>query len=663
MIREYIEKLIELVEIEQEAEINAMMSEIRRLSAYEREKAGRAINNLNGKKTKKELGYQIVKYGRDTNIETEILVGDLVLISKGNPFKSDLTGIVTEKGRKYISISIENVPKWALKNIRIDLYSNDVTFRRMLDNLKKLSHQGKRALRYFLIDEQLDSHLDDDELFFDDVNLNDSQKWAVKRAVSSDDFFLIHGPFGTGKTRTLIEVIKQEVKQDNKVLVTSESNVAVDNLLSGLIRESDMNFREGKKYQCTRIGHPHRASRENIKQTLAYKVENHPLQYKIRDIDDEVKKLIEERSLYIKPVPQYRRGHSNNEILIKAHKKQGSRGISPNVMMSMGKWLKINERIVNTRGRVHEIEKIIVWDILNKSQVIICTNSSVGLDILEEFIFDVAVIDEASQTTIPSVLLPISKARRFVLAGDHRQLPPTIISHKAKELNNTLFEGLIAKFRDKSSILNIQYRMGDELMEFPNMEFYDGRIKSAGMLVTSDEGYDVLRDSLDSDVLLDPIYFCDTKDYENHFENQFSDSTSKFNKLEADLLTQTLFKLLTHGFTYKQIGIISPYVDQVAYIKDIITKNLGINCTEKIEIKSVDGFQGREKDIIIMSLVRSNKKQEIGFLNDLRRFNVSITRGRKNIIIIADSTTLKSNPTYHRFIKYIKNNNYYHTKI
>ncbi|HIP90044.1 MAG TPA: IGHMBP2 family helicase, partial [Candidatus Nanopusillus sp.] len=232
-VKEYINHLKKLVELERKAEIEAMKEEMKKLSGQEREKVGRAILGLNGKVIGEEFKYKLVKYGRNREIKTEICVGDLVVISKGNPLRSDLVGTVTEKGKHYILVALENVPTWALKNVRIDLYANDITFRRQIENLDKLSESGKKVLKYIL---KLEEPKESKETEFEpeDGNLNESQREAVCLSLGSEDFFLIHGPFGTGKTRTVTEVIIQEVKRGKKVLATAESNIAVDNLVERL---------------------------------------------------------------------------------------------------------------------------------------------------------------------------------------------------------------------------------------------------------------------------------------------------------------------------------------------------------------------------------------------------------------------------------------------
>ena len=321
-LEKYIKNLIRLIEYEREAEIEVMVNEIQHMSGQKREELGRAINKVKGKYIGKELGMQIVQFGRFEKIDTEISVGDMVLVSTDNPLRSDLTGTVTEKGGRFIKVSFDKrVPKWALKKkVRIDLYANDVTFRRMEDNLKNLSLKGKNALEYSLNKRDPQKNRNVPYIAYIDQHLNESQKSAIENALSCQNFFLIHGPFGTGKTRTLVELISQETRQNHKVLATAESNAAVDNILERLTAN--------KKLTLTRLGHPQRVSKHNITQTLAYKVENHDLNKKIKRIYKKIDKLIEKQSVFTKPTPQYRRGFGDYEILHNASKGKGGRGIS-----------------------------------------------------------------------------------------------------------------------------------------------------------------------------------------------------------------------------------------------------------------------------------------------------------------------------------------------
>ena len=635
-MKKYIKNLIRLINYERDAEIDLMTREISTMSGQKREELGRAINKVKGKSLGKELGMQIVQFGRSEVIDTEISVGDMVLISTDNPLRSDLTGTVTEKGARFIKVAFEKrVPKWAIKKkVRIDLYANDITFRRMEDNLNHLSLKGKNALEYILNERNPKKNRDVPYISYIDENLNDSQKKAIENALSCENFFLIHGPFGTGKTRTLVELISQETRQGHKVLATAESNAAVDNILERLM--------ENRKLTLTRLGHPQRVSKHNITQTLAYKVENHKLNRKIKKIHKKIENLIEKRKVHTKPTPQYRRGYGDYDILRMASKGKGGRGISSDKMKSMAKWIEINQEIDEAHDEIKRIENRMIKDIIDSSDVILATNSSSALESIARVKFDVAIIDEASQATIPSVLIPIAKAHRFILAGDHKQLPPTIISDRAGDLSKTLFEELIRMYPFKSQLLNIQYRMNRLLMKFPNEEFYNNGLKSDSS-VDSINVKDILDSGNDEEALL----FIDTSDVDDNHERHLKDSKSIVNEIEAEIAVRIANDYLSDGVNEDAIGIISPYADQVKMIQDMTP----------VEVKTVDGFQGREKEIIIISTVRSNEHGNIGFLSDLRRLNVAITRAKRKLIIIGNKDTLIHNPTYARLIEFVENEN------
>ena len=632
-MKKYIKNLIRLINYERDAEIDLMTYEISTMSGKKREELGRAINKVKGKSLGKELGLQIVQFGRSEVIDTEISVGDMVLVSTDNPLKSDLTGTVTEKGARFIKVAFDKrVPKWAIKKkVRLDLYANDITFRRMEDNLKHLSLKGKNALEYILNERNPKKNREIPYISYIDDSLNRSQKSAIENSLSCENFFLIHGPFGTGKTRTLVELISQETRQNHKVLATAESNAAVDNILERLM--------DNKKLNLTRLGHPQRVSKHNITQTLAYKVENHKLNKKITKIHRKIDNLIEKRKVHTKPTPQYRRGFGDYDILHLASKGKGGRGISSEKMKSMANWIEINQEIDEAHDEIKRIENRMIKEIVDSSDVILATNSSAALESISHVKFDVAIIDEASQATIPSILIPIAKAHRFILAGDHKQLPPTIISERAHELEKTLFEELIRIYPFKSQLLNVQYRMNSLLMKFPNREFYNNGLKS-------DSSVDdiTINDILTSQHEEKALLFIDTSEVEDNREMHLKDSKSIINGLEADISVSIAQDYLNAGAGEDDIGIISPYADQVKLIQE----------KTPVEVKTVDGFQGREKEIIIISTVRSNPHGNIGFLKDLRRLNVAITRAKRKLIIIGNTNTLITNPTYARLIEFVE---------
>ncbi|ASI98300.1 IGHMBP2 family helicase [Thermococcus celer] len=640
-LRGFISHLKTLVEMERKAEIEAMRAEMRRLSGREREKVGRAVLGLNGKVVGEELGYFLVRYGREREIETEISVGDLVVVSKRDPLKSDLVGTVTEKGKRFLTVALETVPEWALKGVRLDLYANDITFKRWLENLDNLREGGRRALEFYL---GLREPEGSEEVPFEpfDRSLNASQRRAISKALGSPDFFLVHGPFGTGKTRTLVELIRQEVERGNKVLATAESNVAVDNLVERLVDSG---------VGVVRVGHPSRVSRGLHETTLAYLITQHELYGELRELYATAQSLKEKRDTFTKPAPRYRRGLSDREILRLASKGVGTRGVPARLIREMAEWIKLNEGVRKAFDDAMKLEERIAREIIGEADVVLTTNSSAALDVVDYADYDVAVIDEATQATIPSVLIPINRAKRFVLGGDHRQLPPTILSEKARELSKTLFEGLIERHPGKSEMLEIQYRMNERLMEFPSKEFYGGRVRADGSvrgITLADLGVEEPPEGPSSEVLKpdNVLVFVDTSRRDDRFERRRYGSESRENPLEAKLVEEIVNGLLGLGVDPGWIGVITPYDDQRELIRSLLP--------EEVEVKTVDGYQGREKEVIVLSLVRSNGKGELGFLKDLRRLNVSLTRAKRKLIVVGDSSTLVAHPTYKRLVEFVR---------
>lgn len=251
-------------------------------------------------------------------------------------------------------------------------------------------------------------------------------------------------------------------------MATAESNVAVDNLVERL----------WGKVKLVRLGHPSRVSKHLKESTLAYQVESHEKYRRVRELRSKAERLAMFRDQHTKPTPQWRRGLTDRQILRLAERGIGARGVPARVVKSMAQWIAFNEKVQKLYDEAKKLEEEIIREIIKQADVVLSTNSSAALEFIKDVNFDVAVIDEASQATIPSVLIPIAKAKKFILAGDHKQLPPTILSEEAKELSETLFEKLIRLYPSKAKMLEIQYRMNERLMEFPSKEFYNGKIKA-----------------------------------------------------------------------------------------------------------------------------------------------------------------------------------------
>ncbi len=639
-----------LIEEERRAEIEAQLHEIKTLSAQERELFGRAILHLKGKYLGSEFYYHLVRFSRDQVIETEIANGDIVLVSQGDPLQSDLTGTVFEIKRRFITVAFENAPpKWALsRDIRIDLYINDITFKRMEENLLSLLHAKGRTKTMLQIILGIHQPQKTAPISFTptDTRLNPSQQKAISPALGSKDLFLIHGPPGTGKTSTLIELIAQESKRQQKIIATADSNTAVDNMLERLAK---------KGLNIVRIGHPVRIASDLQKHSIHYLYEQHSQSADIKAQWQEISQMAQKRDRHAKPTAARSRGMSPERILSLVQKGKTQRGISKETLQSMASWIKENRKINQLVAKLQEQEAKIYQKIIDEADVVLATNSMVKSDLLKQSYFDVAIIDEGSQQMIPSTLIPIVKADRFIIAGDHKQLPPTVISNHP-ELKETLFENLIDQHPELSHILNVQYRMHEKIMQFSNQHFYANKLIAhesvknhtlADLRVKPSPTYP---DILDPE---QPLVFVDTGEEETE-ERQNQRSKSYYNQTEATLCINYTKALLEMGLLPENIGIITPYTAQIKLIKKALEAE-----DIHIEVKTVDGFQGQEKEAILISFVRANDRGEIGFLKDERRLNVAVTRAKRKLICIGHAGTLTNAPLFKAFIDYIQKEGFY----
>ncbi|RTZ59860.1 MAG: IGHMBP2 family helicase [Gammaproteobacteria bacterium] len=637
--KEYSQHFKKLIELEREAEKQFHIREIQILTGKEREQRGRAILGL--KATFKGTivgGYKVYRFGRPDMPENhQIKVGDVVLVSRTNPLKEGIEGTVYEKGKKYLDIAFSDPPPDLNRGYwRIDLFVNDVTFKRMKHALE-LFEKGKSEFPEGVILGKEDTPIEvkEEEIKPFNGNLNEYQVTAVRKALGSSPLFLIHGPPGTGKTTTLVEVIEQLVKVKKvKVLATADSNTAVDNLMERLIK---------REIKVVRIGHPARVSKELIEHSLDYQVQNHEDYKRIEEIEEKIAQIKEVQANYLKPTPQWRRGLSDKQILELARQNRKTRGIKLSKIKSMAKWIELQNEIRKLLEEKKKIENQIVDKIIASSEVVLATNSTAGGEFLQNKTFEVLVLDEASQSTEPSALIPLIKAKKVIMAGDHKQLPPTVLHPDAKDLSYTMFERFIDLYPQASYMLRIQYRMNELIKEFPSEEFYNGELISHES-VKNIKLSDIAKGKSENPALDDtPIVFIDTQ---GKFEEKTRrGSFSKYNPKEAELVKKLVEDLKKMGVPPEDIGVITPYKDHEDYLKQLIPD---------VEVKTVDGFQGREKEVIIISLVRSNPQEEIGFLEDLRRLNVAITRAKRKLIIVGDAKTLGSNEVYRRLIEFIK---------
>ncbi|MBK8615904.1 MAG: IGHMBP2 family helicase [Anaerolineales bacterium] len=444
-------------------------------------------------------------------------------------------------------------------------------------------------------------------------NLNQSQIDAVQFALSAEDIAIIHGPPGTGKTTTLVELIAQITRKGQSVLAVASSNLAVDNLLERLIAAGE---------HAIRLGHPARVTPELREHTLDLLVEKHPDVKIANKLTRDAYALRGQAERYTRAKPE------------------------PGARQAMRQESKDMLR------EARKIEEQITTGILSKARIVCATATGLDRDRLEGKYFDWCIMDEASQSTEPAAWIPIQYAQRLVLAGDHFQLPPTIISSEAVKggFDISLMERLLTNIGPSiSRRLDVQYRMHHDIMSFSSDVFYENSLqadKSVRTALLTD-----LPTVTDSPLTNCPVHFIDTAGA-SYDEETEPNGDSRLNPLEAELVIKKVNELIEAGVSADMIAVISPYSAQVRYLRERLPE---------IEIDSVDGFQGREKEVVIVSLVRSNREGEVGFLSDTRRMNVALTRARRKLIVIGDSATITSHGFYQRMVNYFESIGAYHS--
>lgn len=522
-----------------------------------------------------------------------------------------------EKNKLKITLNQHDLPDWVRhSSIGINLLFDEKSYKEMdyaLDAL--LNKDNKRARELFgksigLSD--LGFHKAHD---FEVPFLNTSQNQAMNQVLKAQDIAVIHGPPGTGKTTTLVETVFQLVKIEGPVLVCAPSNAACD-LMAQKLHQRGLN--------TLRIGNPSRVDPETLSLTLDEQIATHD---RAKDIKNARKKAVELRNMASK----YKRnfGHSERE---------------QRKMMYREAKQCANEAI--------ELENYVIDDLLDKAEVICTTLVGANHRKMYGMQFKTVVIDEAAQSLEAACWIPILKADKVVLAGDPFQLPPTVKSTEAQKegLDVTLIEKCIAH-HPEVSLLTTQYRMNTQIMEFSNRQFY------AGELVAHES---VAHHTLEGLVAYSnqPLLFLDTAG--TGFEEQQSqESRSLENPGEMELLEKHLKTLLSdpHFDLHTSIGIISPYKAQVLAMQEYFEDEL--LTSYDITINTIDSFQGQERDVIYISMVRSNDSGQIGFLSDLRRMNVAMTRAKKKLVILGDSGTLCNHKFYQDFMKYTEETNTY----
>ncbi|MFW5968686.1 MAG: IGHMBP2 family helicase [Persicimonas sp.] len=660
-VDEYVDRYRELVELEREEEMRRHREEIRRMSGRQRQLAGRAMLDMRGRDDGEDLSGHRVKFmkrRRGASLpDTSIAVGDLVMISKNSPYRDDNpTGTVAELSNHAITVAFDQKPHPICfgDGLRIDLYVNDITYQRQLEALGRLQHtEGRLAeLRDILVGTKAAEAPEVATIDqWHSLRLNDSQREAVRRAMGAPDFFLVHGPPGTGKTTTAVEIIEQAVDRGDKVLACAASNTAVDTILQMLAPGP---------LEVVRVGHPARVTPLLREHTLDFKVEQRSTYQRAVELREEAFAIKDEQEAYTHPSGRYRRGMSNKKIKKLADKRRSARGVDVEIIEEMAAWIELQEEAEALFERHDRLRDETIAEVLEAADVICATNSTSGSSLLGERTFDLVVIDEATQATEPSCLVPIARADRVVMAGDHRQLPPVVQSLEADEkgLSLSLFERLAEREEERiTSMLTTQYRMHERIMAFSNAQFYDGALEADASVrehTLADLGFEAGGDDTPlADALQprEPLVFVDTARIEAP-ESSRPRSTSRLNEREAAIVTELAESFIEGGVEAQQIAVIAPYHDQVELIRRKIDR-------AHLEVDTVDGFQGREKEVVVISLTRSNEEGEVGFLTDVRRFNVALTRARRKVVVVGDSDTVGEVDVYDAFIDDARRNGLY----
>lgn len=612
----HFEALAHLLELERRAERERLATEKAALPLSELEARGLVVLDVESVEESIGLGGRtLVTFAREDKrpLRSRLNVGDVVTVSpRKAPIDAPPSAIVTRASRAQLELAFDRHPPPFVGEgrLRIDLVANDVTFDRARGVLKKLSEMthGLARDRQQLVLGAFTPRFERRAPLVPSRPLNPEQLAAVQLALSARDVALVHGPPGTGKSTVLAELAVQSVKRGQRLLCTAASNAAVDHLLELCL---DAGLR------AIRVGHPARVLPHLQAHTLDLLVEEHDDRRTARELFDEAFELL---------------GYA---------RKQRERGRS-------------RQRFANARAaksdayslmdEARALERKAVEAVLGRADVTCATLSMLDGQILSGRTFDLALVDEATQALEPLALGAFLKAPTVVLAGDPKQLAATVISMEAKRngLGTSLFERVLRDFGDEvKQLLKEQHRMHELLMRFPSREHYGGELRAHPSVA----GH-TLAELLTAGAAIDapPLLFLDTAG-KGFDESKEPGTESLRNEGEAGLVVSRAQELLAAGLPPQAIAVITPYSAQASLLRERLA------AVPLLEVDTIDAFQGREKEAVLLSLVRSNGEQQVGFLEDLRRMNVAITRARRHLFVVGDSATLTGHPFYARFIE------------
>lgn len=621
---EHFERMASWLALESAAETERLKERRRRQSGTDAENSGETLLDLAVSDHDTGLAGRylltLVKRNRTLQLPwNRMRVGTPVVLSPHSDSQEEpLPGVVTSRDRSSIQVAVNEWPE--ADRLRLDVSPDEITRKRMLTALKKAPKERGRSaqLRDILLGNREPAFGDEEECRFES-ELNESQEAAIRFSLAASDVSIIHGPPGTGKTTTVVELIGQAVARGQKVLACAPSNTAVDNLLERLATG---------RQNAVRLGHPARVSERLHDHTLAAQVARHEIMSLVRDMMREAEGLFRKAGRFTRAKP------------------------APGAKQEMrreARQLKADARL---------LEQQAVDSVLDRADVL-CATTTLDDTLLADRRFDLVVIDEACQSTEPGCWIPILRADRLVLAGDHFQLPPTVLSAEAARsgLELSLLERLVNLYGDSiTRRLDVQYRMNQQIMEFSSSSFYDGSLVAHSSVASH-----VLSELPHVDETLqtiEPVTFIDTAGagWEEEVE---PDGESRLNPREAELVLNKVRELQDAGLRSREIAVIAPYAAQVRHLRERSPDGGFEGST--LEIDTVDGFQGREKEAVIISLVRSNSNGEIGFLADTRRMNVALTRARRRLIVVGDSSTIGGHEFYSRMLEYFESIGAYHT--
>ncbi|MBT6156246.1 MAG: AAA family ATPase [Planctomycetaceae bacterium] len=608
---DHFQRLTNWLKMESEAERRQIEERRQGRKKADAEKSGETLLDLAITEQEPGLGGRtlltLVKRNRTLRLPwNRLRVGAPVVLSPEDVSGDSRQGVVSARRRDSIEVSVEESPEG--DRFRLDLAADEITRKRQAAALRAAKSAGGRTgeLRDVLLGEREPQFLELPELEFA-ATLNPSQQQAVRSALASEDLAIIHGPPGTGKTTTVVELISHAIDQGQKVLACAPSNTAVDNLLQRLVAS-------GKK--VVRVGHPARVDQRLREFTLDFQVAKHEMMDIVRDMLREAEGLFRKAGKFTRARPA---PGAKQEMRREARR------------------LKADARL---------LEQHAVQSVLDRADVV-CATTTLNEELFGDRRFGLAVIDEACQSTEPGCWIPLLRADRIVLAGDHCQLPPTVLSKPAARegLATSLLERLVAQYGDSvTSRLDVQYRMHAHIMQFSSQQFYDDTLL-ADEAVASHLLHD-LPAIESSQLTAEPVAFIDTAgaDWTEELE---PNGESKRNPKEGAFVLKKVRELQAAGLSPRDIAVIAPYAAQVRWLREQWD-------ADDLEIDTVDGFQGREKEAVVISCVRSNSTGEIGFLADTRRMNVALTRARRKLIVVGDSATLGGHAFYAELLSYFE---------